>query len=97
MMPKRNLKHIGQKKRDYNERQNKDNEQMRVRALESAFGNGTRRKLIDLKEINWKHAEILRKFGYVKRMVNIGSIVLTEKAFTDWDTLCQERLFKRLD
>jgi len=96
-MHKRNLKHIGLKKKDYLNRQNKDNEQMRVRALESAFGNGTRKRLIDLKDINWKHAEILRKFGYVNTMVNVGSIALTEKAFTDWDILCQQRLFKKLD
>jgi CRISPR/Cas system CSM-associated protein Csm4 (group 5 of RAMP superfamily) len=97
MFNKRELKHIGKNLKDYHKRQNRDNEQMRVRCLESVFGNGNRNKIIDIKNINWKHTELLRKFGYIKRTTNIGSIFLTDKAFDDWETICQERLFNKLE
>jgi hypothetical protein len=93
----RKLKHIGKRQRDILATQNRDNEQMRVRCLESVFGNGNTERLIDVKKVNWKHVELLRKFGYTERLVNIGSIILTDKAFADWDTICQERLFKKID
>ena len=97
MFNKRDLKHIGKWTKDTLKIQNKDNEQMRVRCLESVFSNGNKERLVDIKEVNWKHIQLLRKFGYIKRLVNIGSIILTDKAFNDWDTLCQERLFSKLD
>jgi len=91
----RKLVHIGKKTRDYRERQNKDNSQMRVRCLESVFAAGLNKRIIDIKNLNWKHTELLRKFGYTERLVNIGSIILTDKAFEDWDKICQARLGKK--
>jgi len=96
-MYKRDLKHIGKDLVDYRKRQNRDNEQMRVRCLESVLASGTDERIIDIKNINWKHAELLRKFGYIKRTTNIGSVFLTDKAFDDWETICQERLFNKLE
>jgi hypothetical protein len=96
-MFKRNLKHIGQSLRDYKKVQNTDNEQMRVRCLESVLATGKRDKLVDIKQINPKHVELLRRFGYIKRLVNIGSLILTDKAFQDWDKICQERALSKLE